>query len=429
MKKLIIILAIVIIIFASLLGYFYFFHNSASTPAKIVESISNLFPGSESRDIPIDPLFPNSNDSENQPMDGSYQIENTSLNSKFQKISNNAIAGASEVTIKATSTKNLPSNLIWYIEKATGYVFSYDPSTATQRQITNTTWVGGQEAYWGESKGAPTFILRRNKNSNIENYLAKITNQASTTNSIGELTGISIDSNISSLYSSPKKDRYFYLISTPSGSVGYLNGFAGTGLPTQIFSSVYSKWQVSWPEENTLIFQSAPISNQNGMLYSFNLKTKGFTRLLGGVPGLTSLVSPSTKKILYTDNTLKLKIKTLDKEIPDFSLELSSLPEKCTWTKDSAKLYCSIPNSLPFGEYPDTWYQGLVNFSDSIWEINALTGTAKQIYNPANDENKQAIDGVNLFLTKNQDKLFLTNKNDYTLWQLKLSDSFNATST
>jgi hypothetical protein len=429
MKKLSIILILVIIIFASLLGYFYFFRSGTDPNTGIINTITSLFPGSDSRNIAVDPLNPNTTSSGEQGEQSSVGTNN--LTSKFQPISNNSITGASLVTIGATSTKikSLPTSAIWYIEKATGYVFSYNPNTGIQKQLTNTTWVGGQETYWGEAKGSPTFILRRSKNSTIENYLAKISNVGSTTNSIGELTGLIISPDISTLVSSPKKDRYFYLVSAPSGSIGYLANFSGAGLPTQVFTSPYPKWQVTWPEENTLIFQSAPLSDQTGLVYSFNLKTKAFTRLLGGVRGLTILSSPDGKKILYANNSLALKVKTINKDLPDLALGVTTLPEKCVWAKDSVKVYCAVPNSIPFGNYPDIWYRGLVNFSDSLWEINTLTGATKQIYNPASGVEKNQIDGIKLFLANNETKLFLTNKTDYILWQLNLVDSFNTTST
>lgn len=429
MKKLITILIITIIIFAALLGYFYFYRSGSNPNSGIINSITSLFPSSTPRDIAVDPLFPNATSNDKQPPTEDTSITVNSLTSKFQKISNNGIVGASVVSIKATSTKSLPSSAIWFIEKATGYVFSYDPNTAAQRQISNTTWVGGQEAYWGEAKNSPTFILRRSKNSTIENYLAKISTVGTSTDSIGELIGLTISPEISTIASSPKKDRYFYLISAPSGSIGYIGNFTGTGLPTQVFSSPYSKWQISWPEENIIIFQSAPQSDLDGLVYSLNLKTQALTRLLGGVRGLSSLSSPDGKKILYSDSSLYLKVKLIEKDSPDLAITTSTLAEKCIWAKDSIKIYCSVPNSKPFGNYPEVWYQGLVNFSDSFWEINALTGATKQIYNPASASAKYQIDGVNLFLTKDETKLFFTNKTDYTLWQLNLTDSFNTSST
>jgi hypothetical protein len=429
MKKIITVSILILIILASTIGYFYFRSSSTDGNSGIINSLSNLFPTSSNRNISVDGQFPNTTGSDEQNGQNSNQDGINSLSSKFQKISSNSIAGASSVTLKATSTKALPTSAIWYVERATGYVFSFNPDTSQQTQLSNTTWIGGQEVYWGEVKNNPTFILRRSKNSAIENYLAKISITGSSTNSVGELTGITINPDISTLTVSPSKDRFAFLISSPSGSIGYISSFTGDGSPVQIFTSPYAKWQIAWPEENTLIFQSAPLSDQNGLIYSFNLKTKTLTRLLGGVTGLTTLVSPDGKKILYAGNRLDLKVKNLSQKISDLTLGVSTLPEKCTWAKDSINIYCSVPNSTPLGNYPDAWYQGLVSFSDSFWAINTTTGVTKQIYDPTQATEKYQIDGIKLFLSKNENKLFLTNKTDYTLWQLELFDSFNASST
>ncbi len=424
MRKLTIILILSITIFTLLFGYFYFYRNSSNTNSGVVSKITSLFPGSGSRNIIVDTFFPNINSTSTSESTTSRETSIT-LTSKFQQISNNPIVGANLINLKDSKVKSLPVPTVWYIEKATGYVFSHNPENYEQKQLSNTTWVGGQEAYWGESKDAPSFILRRSKNSSIENYLAKISKISSSTDTIGELVGQNLSPEISAITTSPKKDRYFYLIPTSSGVSGYIANFTGPILPTQVFTSPYDKWQISWPEENTIIFQSAPLSSQNGLVYSFNLKTKSFKRILGEILGLTALSSPDSKKLLYSNNSLLLKVKRLDKDLPDMALAAATLPEKCVWSKDSIKLYCSVPESIPFGNYPDFWYQGLVNFSDSIWEIDALTGENKKIYSPSSASEKNIIDGINLFLNKEETKLFLTNKTDYTLWQLNLVDSFN----
>ena len=419
MKKLSIILISVIIIFALLSGYFYYFNNSKTQQEGIVKSLVDFFPSSDTKIINTDGSIsdPSTTGGENV----SLSQDNTALTTKFQQISENPIAGAAIVTIKATSAKALPTSVVWLIEKATGYVFSYDQGTA-KKQISNTTWVGGQEVYWGEVNASPSFILRRSKNSSIENFLAHLSGAGATSSQPGILSGINLDSNISAFTSSPKKDRYFYLVSSPSGSIGYLANFNQTSVPVQIFSSPYSQWKVSWPEENTIIFQSAPTADQPGLVYALNIKSKSFTRILGGVLGLTSLTSPDGQKIVYSGGLSALRIKKIGKEGSEIDLSLATLPEKCVWSKDSVRIFCSVPNSIPFGNYPDTWYQGLVNFTDSIWEINTLTGANRQIYSPASAAEKYQIDGINLFLSKDETKLFLTNKTDYTLWRLLLVD-------
>ena len=96
---------------------------------------------------------------------------------------------------------------------------------------------------------------------------------------------------------------------------------------------------------------------------------------------------------------------------------ITTLPEKCVFSKtDENKIYCAVPISMPSAKYPDEWYQGLISFSDNLWQINVNTGIAKIIFY------KSDFDITNLFTDKNENYLFFTNKKDSTLWSLQISN-------
>ena len=82
-------------------------------------------------------------------------------------------------------------------------------------------------------------------------------------------------------------------------------------------------------------------------------------------------------------------------------------------------MYCAVPNTFPVGDYPDAWYQGLVNFSDSIWSINTDTMSATLVYD-INKESNNKIDAMNLQLDKNDNYLFFMNKTDLSFCSLIL---------
>lgn len=422
MKK---ILFLIIIILALTGGIFYYQKNKSDSSGEktgMIQTLKDFFPSSASRKILENLPFGTSTENGEQQTEGENKLN---LNTEFQPISQNQISGASVVMGQTREKKTS----VWYLEKETGYVFSYQPETGKKEQLSNTTWPGSLEVYWGQTKSGPAFILRRIKNSITENYLAQIDSKKSASTSLSELTGLNLPINIYSLTVSPSKEQYFYLTTSSEGSVGYIGSFLRNSSPIKIFDSPYSKWQVTWPEENNIIFHTPAQVNQDGFVYSFNIKTRSFERIFGSIKGLTSLFSPDTKKILFAGNDLKLNLKYSSNGATPITLGISTIPEKCLWTKDSLKIYCSVPNNLPIGSYPDDWYQGGVNFSDSFWLIDTKTGTTKQIYNPENALEKYKIDGINLFLTKNEDYLFVTNKTDGSLWQLKLTDSFTPTKT
>ena len=99
---------------------------------------------------------------------------------------------------------------------------------------------------------------------------------------------------------------------------------------------------------------------------------------------------------------------------------MNTLPEKCIWSNtDSKIIYCAVPKNFPAGDYPDAWYQGLVNFTDDIWLINTDTMASTLIFDLEKQANKN-LDITDLHLDKNDNFLFFTNKTDMTLWSLNL---------
>jgi len=102
-------------------------------------------------------------------------------------------------------------------------------------------------------------------------------------------------------------------------------------------------------------------------------------------------------------------------------LPFETLPEKCVWSNTNIKvIYCAVPKAFPIGEtYPDSWYQGLVSFTDSIWMINTDTMAASLIFDIEKESGEQ-MDVIDVQLDKKDNYLFFTNKTDLTFWSLSL---------
>ena len=76
-----------------------------------------------------------------------------------------------------------------------------------------------------------------------------------------------------------------------------------------------------------------------------------------------------------------------------------------------------MPQYVPSGTYPDSWYQGTVSFNDAIWKIDAGTGTTTKITTGA----EGLIDATDLAITPDNSYLFVVNKIDGSLWSLDLA--------
>ena len=165
-----------------------------------------------------------------------------------------------------------------------------------------------------------------------------------------------------------------------------------------------------------------PSAEIAGYLYFLNSQTGTFSRILGGINGLTTKTNASATEVLYSDSIrgaprlYLYTIKTGESKL----LPWNTFPEKCLWSiTDSKIIYCAVPKSFPAGDYPDLWYQGLVSFTDDIWMINTDTLASTQIFD-IQKETANNIDAVDIQIDSNDNYLFFTDKTSLTFWSLNL---------
>ncbi len=327
-----------------------------------------------------------------------------------------------------TETITVPG--VRYIVQNSGNIFDLYLDTKKATRITNTTIPRIYDAYFGN--GGKNVIARY-----LEDDRKTITTFSGSTSlplaqlpaenasdvvppiEPSQLLGMFFPTNILSLSISDKGDRVFYLEDRPDGSYGTSADFTNA-LKGSTFTSGLKEWNTEWMTDKTILFTTKPSGLVPGYAYTFDTTTKTFLKTIGAIPGLTTNVSPSGKKILFGEGgkgTLSVKVYDLStKEIVD--LGLKTLPEKCTWDSDDI-LYCAIPKSLPSSTYPDAWYQGKVSFSDSIWKLNLIDNTYITINNP--ETVGESIDLVAPALSQERNHLYFINKKNSTLWVLELN--------
>jgi len=206
--------------------------------------------------------------------------------------------------------------------------------------------------------------------------------------------------------------KIFYLEEDSLGTVGTLAD-SSNQKKTQIFESGATEWTVHKNRRDIIISTKAS-SNSLGFVYS--LSSSGtMKKLLGGLPGFTANVSPLKEEIIYSESAGKgLYLNLYDAvENKSFKFKHPSLPEKCVWSGTEI-IYCAVPREITSGDYPDVWYQGEVSFEDDIWAFNAKTMEETLI------QKLDTTDGVQLFLSEDEQYLFFTNKKDSQLWSLRL---------
>jgi hypothetical protein len=217
---------------------------------------------------------------------------------------------------------------------------------------------------------------------------------------------------------SPDTSQIFYLFNTGDTVAGITSSLTTT-TNTQVFNSPFTEWLSSWPNSQIITLTTKPSANVPGYMYTVNPGTQSFNKVLSGINGLTTLTSPDGKLVLYTDNSLSLNILNISTGNSS-TVGLNTLPEKCVWGPASDVIYCAVPKSIDQSyQYPDSWYQGEVSFSDEIWKINIATGGTTMLADPSTISGED-IDAIKLAVDSNQNYLFFVNKKDSYLWELKL---------
>lgn len=238
------------------------------------------------------------------------------------------------------------------------------------------------------------------------------------------LETVELPATIRGITISPRGNRIFYIAQEDDSAIGRIADMGNKGV-RQIYRSAFGEWLLSWPREDTITLTTKPSESVPGHLYFLNASSGTLASVLKDIPGLTSLVDPRSLNVIYSE-----KAKTGNGFFTYFFdrvgrttsiLPIQTLPEKCAWSSKTAGLiYCGVPDNLPSGEYPDSWYRGEVRFSDSVWGVNVATGEHHLIWSPREETLSENIDLIAPLLDSGEGTLFFMNKRDASLWALDL---------
>ena len=440
MKKIIILIVIIL----AVLGLYWFFNsmnNPSSKGNSASSTLNSLFPYGLSDNTSTGSVSNNNQNNSGSSTNNQGGTANTSQSyNPLVQLSTRSIVGMALISpapysLISTSTKNNTVNLapadlsyrstifdkttlpvVRFAEHGTGYIYDVDARAQNETKQTGTTIVRVMEAYFGNYGNNVIFRYVKNDNSTIETFLGKIISPVDgNTGQYASIKGDFLPENISNVVVSPDAKSFAYLISTNTGSSAITQAMDETN-KTQIFSSSFDEWLLDW-KDNILTATTKAASGIPSFVYQIG-NTGIFQKIIGGIDGMTTNISPDGKSLLYnSSDSGKLSFFVRHSNGDSTKLNISTLPEKCVWSKKSIIAYCAVPNYLSdSGLYPDDWYQGTMHFNDSIFKVDTGLGTATKI----SDLDSRQIDAVNLLLDQNENFLLFKNNNDGTPWSLDL---------
>ncbi len=411
----ILIISIIILIIAALVIFYLFFRKSGIPYTPVNPENNGTLPISTSTNNNGEGGTGANETNPGQTSHGQmYENHPQQFAQKLRLISSLPVSGATLFTKNAET-------FIRYVERANGHIFEAKTSDQNPpNRISNTTIPKIYEAYW--VRDGQAVILRYLKEDSDEIQTFYMALKQSSTSSEAELVdGTFLQTGITTLSVSPGEDKIFYLLDSGDSTYGIRANANGTQ-KTQLFDSPAHQWLTDWPSGRIISLATKPSAQVPGFLYYLDANTGNMTRTLGDVAGLTALPNSDGSQVLFSQTTSSgFALKLLDTKLQKITdLEVTTLPEKCIWgTVQKNFLYCAVPTSIPAGDYPDLWYQGLVSFTDDIIRIDTTTGQTKIMLTPQSAA-KQTMDIENLVLDAKENYLLFSNKKDLSLWLLDL---------
>ena len=267
------------------------------------------------------------------------------------------------------------------------------------------------------------------------NPLATPAGEAGDSASLSPLSGQFIPADITNLAVSPDQKNFAFLaVRDGEGQIGTVD--LAFKKAATVFSSPLREWRIYWPTLTSLVLATRPSGLVPGYAYRLDLSSKQLTRLVDRVNGLEILPSPNGRRWLYSGTDERGGSPFL--ALYDLSTQqltrvpTGGLADKCVWTGDSTRLFCAAPSSFPSTSvgagsaavYPDDWLAGDITLNDKIWQIEAASGQSQLVFDPALASPAVNLDVWKLALNPAEDGLYLINKNDLSLWSLRLGSEF-----
>ena len=302
--------------------------------------------------------------------------------------------------------------VIRYVERGTGHVFETLTSVLVQSRASNTTIPRIQDAVWFNSGQSVVLRYIDEDDNSVESFVADV-------NPDGTLTGSFLERGIHSIESIGNTLRYH--VDQGPGSSLVQTDLDGGSL-TELYTSPFAGWHADWIDSNTAVLTEKPSFGIPGSAFIVNTATDSINPFITAQNALTVNAEPGNSKIMFSsinNNIPILGIYDVDDESA-IQLPLATFSEKCAWSSETY-IYCAAPRAYPDGALPDDWYKGVVSLSDDLWRINIDSLVAERLI--ALPENAgMDIDAINVFVAPSGEHLLFMNKNDSTLWSLRLPE-------
>lgn len=394
-RILIIILAIVLV--GGGVWYFYIRPKEQGTSSPVPNILKPFFPKS----VTTTGSF--GDDTSATTGEGSGQGNTSAKTPVFKQLTGKPVAGYSVYT-------DTTDHVVRYVSRVNGYVYEIR-NGAIPLQISNILIPNIYEAYFADNNTTAIERFLRDDNETIATYSIPIP-PLNTDGTRTQKSGTYLPDNIYDMAVSPDQTQIVRVTADKAGGVVTTSSTTGKLIKT-LLHSPFVEWLPSW-SGTTVYLQTKAAAVADGFLYGVVQPSARLSRIVGGVSGMTTSISPSGTYVLYSETTANGFITHLlnTKTNTTTNVGLNILPEKCTWLQNE-DLICAGNTTIPNGAYPDAWYAGTLHFSDQLYRIT----TGSNLYTILYDGASHSFDMTTVKVDESQHLIYFVDKNTGFLWQ------------
>ncbi|MEN9337953.1 MAG: hypothetical protein RIQ41_267 [Candidatus Parcubacteria bacterium] len=288
----------------------------------------------------------------------------------LREVATSTLVGTTTVT--TTKSVRATSTVLMFVDRITGYVYGYTPSSGTTYQISNTTIPGVYDAFiWSNGERIVLRYLGEDKET-IISIAASIPNVQEGRDAQPLTNVTTLPQNISSVAVSQSSTLLSYLVPNQSGASIYT--LTQKGL-SKLADSPFSEWSLSYGGETLYATTkaSAYVEGTTVVLPSFSPVVSNKTGLI-----TTPSSSGTSLSSMWSRSGLALFASQAGKVTQIASKTIAS---KCV-AAISSSFVCGIPKTIPRDEegLPDDWYQGKISFNDTLSFVSGTTGEVHTLY-------------------------------------------------
>lgn len=310
---------------------------------------------------------------------------------------------------------------LYFVERATGYIFSATPSDSEVLRLTNTLLPKTYDAIIV----APRVVFRTiGETGHLSSFSADIPFEpqlTSATNTTQTLKGAQLDDDIVRIVSSPDgKELAYTIFDSKAGPIGIRSQTDGRN-QKRIFSTGIIGWDIQWPAPEKIVIVQNADDDIPG--FAFQVGQNGrLEPILENIPGLSMISHPTKPTVLYSSSAggAVSTYVVADRQAEAVRLPIRTIAEKCVFaTRELDTAYCAVPESAGGAGFLQRWLMGQFHTTDAVWKVNTKEGTAELLFTPS--EANASIDIERPVLHDGEQYLAFQDAKDRSVWILRLS--------